>query len=362
MIPVMIGSVTEFSGKSLVWLGMGLRLKADGFKVGFFKPLGALPTRVNDTVVDEDALSLQRVLGEDVPLESVCPVVLTDEVLTSALRGELKTSQVRDKVFKTFAKLSKGRDIMLVHGLGKLSNGSLVGLSGLDFVDETKAKVVFVDKYENLLEALDGFMYARNVLGDSLIGVIFNLVPQDRLEYVKDVVSPYLKSHGIDTLAVIQNDPLMGSLPVREMVKALKGEVISGEEGLDELVEHFMVGAMNMESALKYFRRVANKAVVTGGDRSDIQLAALETPTKCLILTGGFHPSAAILARAKETGTAVVVVKKDTAWAVETCESLATHLQRWSELKLPRLRDITEREIDFPLFYKKLGLSPKAAR
>ena len=35
MIPVMIGSVTEFSGKSLVWLGVGLKMKADGFKVGF---------------------------------------------------------------------------------------------------------------------------------------------------------------------------------------------------------------------------------------------------------------------------------------------------------------------------------------
>lgn len=358
MIPVMINSVTEFSGKSLVWLGMGLRLKADGFKVGFFKPLGALPTRVNGAVVDEDAVSLKKAVGEEISMESVCPVVLTEELLTAALKGEVEIPQVRDKVLKTFAGLSEGMDVMLVHGLGKLSNGSLMGISGLDFVNEVRAKVVFVDKFENPLETLDGFMYAHKVLGEGLIGVIFNLVPHGKLEHIKEVVSPYLRSKGVDTLGVIQKDPLIGALPVREMVKALRGEIVTGEEKLDELVEHFMVGAMSMESALRYFRRVANKAVVTGGDRSDIQLAALETPTKCLVLTGGFYPNDAILSRAKETGTPVVVVKKDTAWAVEVCESLASHLQRWSEVKLPRLKEVTEREIDFSLLYRKLGLSP----
>lgn len=357
MIPVVIGSVTGFSGKSLVWLGIGLKLKADGFKVGFFKPLGALPTRVDDALVDEDAVFLKLALGEEISMESVCPVVLTEELLTSAMRGKVKSSQVRDKVLANFAELSRDRDIMLVHGLGKLSNGSLVGISELDFVEEVKAKVIFVDKFEDSLETLDGLMYAHKVLGKRLIGVVFNLIPQGKVKYIKEVVSPYLKSNGVDTLGVIQKDPVIGALPVREVVKALEGELLSGEDKLDELVEHFMVGAMNMESALKYFRRVANKAVVTGGDRSDIQLAALETPTKCLVLTGGFYPNDAILSKAKEMGTPVVVVKKDTAWAVEVCEGLASHLQRWSEIKLPRLKEVTEKNIDFPLLYRKLGVS-----
>lgn len=362
MIPIVIGSVTEFSGKSLVWLGMGLRLKADGLKVGFFKPLGALPTRVDNMLVDEDAVFLKRTIGEEAPMESICPVLLTEELLTSTLRGEINMSQLREKVLNAFAGLSRDKDVMLVHGLGKLSGGSLMGISELDFVNEIKARVIFVDKFENLLETMDGFMYAHKILGDRLIGVIFNLVPQGKLKYIRNVVSPYLKSRGVDTLGVIHKDPMIGALPVREMVKALEGEVLCGEDKLGELVEHFMVGAMNMESALKYFSRVSDKAVVTGGDRSDIQLAALETPTKCLILTGGFYPNDAILSRARETETPVVVVKKDTAWAVEVCESLASRLQRWSKIKLPRLKEVTEGEIDFPLLYKKLGLSPGAPR
>ena len=90
---------------------------------------------------------------------------------------------------------------------------------------------------------------------------------------------------------------------------------------MDELVEHFMIGAMNVESALSYFRKVSNKAVITGGDRSDIQLAALETPTKCLILTGELYPNASILGRAQEVGVPIVVVRADTANTLEVCEN-----------------------------------------
>ena len=53
-------------------------------------------------------------------------------------------------------------------------------------------------------------------------------------------------------------------------------------------------------------RKARNKAVITGGDRADIQLAALETSTKCIVLTGDLYPNAIILARAQECGVPIV--------------------------------------------------------
>ena len=367
MIPVVIGSVTEFSGKSLIWLGVGLRFKEDGFRMGFFKPLGALPTRVEGVLVDEDAVFLKRAIAIEEPLDSICPVVITEEVLSGLLREAASTTGgppakkplVRQKVMETFRRLSRDKDILLVHALGGLDSGTTVGLSMADFVVETGGRVVLVDKFEDPIETLDAFLHAREVLEEKLLGVIFNLIPPAKVRHIKEVVVPYLKSKGIDTLGAIPKDPLIGAVPIRELVKVLEGEVLCGEEsalGGEELVEHIMVGAMNVESALKYFRRVANKAVITGGDRSDIQLAALETPTRCLILTGGFYPSESILSRARENRIPVIIVKVDTATAVETCDSLSSHLQRWSEAKLPRIREVVNREIDFPLFYEKLGL------
>jgi BioD-like phosphotransacetylase family protein len=357
MIPVVIGSVTEYSGKSLIWLGVGLRLREDGFKVGFFKPIGALPTRVEGVLVDEDAVFLRKAIAIEEPMGSVCPVVITEEVLNGLLKGEV--SWVRPKVMEHFHRLSKDKDVFLVHALGGLDSGTTAGLSMVDFVKETRGRVILVDKFEDPIETLDALLHAREVLKDRFLGVIFNLAIPARVKYIKEVVMPYLKSRGIDTLGVIPKDPLIGAVPIRELVKVLEGELLYGEERLEELVEHIMVGAMNVESALKYFRRVANKAVITGGDRSDIQLAALETPTRCLILTGGFYPSELILSRAKEARIPVIIVKFDTATAVEQCECLSSHLQRWSEAKLPRIREVITREINFSILYEKLGLRPR---
>ena len=68
----------------------------------------------------------------------------------------------------------------------------------------------------------------------------------------------------------------------------------------EESVEHFLVGAMGAESALSDFRRKPNKAVITGGDRTDIMLAALETSTCSSGADGNLYPAAHVLNRADE--------------------------------------------------------------
>ena len=107
-----------------------------------------------------------------------------------------------------------------------------------------------------------------------------------------------------------------------EIVDALGGTVLSAEDHLDDRVETFMVGAMGQDKALRFFRRKARKAVITGGDRADVQLAALETNTSALVLTGNFPPSSIVLARAEELGVPMVLVDMDTLTAVEHMEQL----------------------------------------
>jgi len=95
------------------------------------------------------------------------------------------------------------------------------------------------------------------------------------------------------------------------------------------------VGAMQVEQALSYFRRVPGKAVITGGDRADIQLAALETDTRCLVLTGNLYPAPAVLTEAEVRGVSVIMVHSST-WEV---------VQRLDEI-FGQLRLKTERQID----------------
>ena len=80
-------------------------------------------------------------------------------------------------------------------------------------------------------------------------------------------------------------------------------ELLAQPEKRDELIEHLVVGAMSVEQALPRIRRIpGTKAVITGGDRADMQLVALETATKCLVLTGHLRPVPEVLRRAEEVG------------------------------------------------------------
>ncbi len=355
MIPIFVASVSPFSGKNLICLGMGLKFEKDGYKVGYFKPVGFSPVVVDNVLTDEDAVFLSKTLDTGEPLDAICPVVLTDDVLRQLMSG--KDLNVPQKTMSAFHRASQGKDVVIARGQGRLSAGTCLRFSELDFIKESNAKVIFVDKFQSHIDMLDGFLYARQKLGNNLLGVVFNLVPPSKVGFVQETMAPFLKNNGITTLGILPKDPVLGAVPVREIINALNGKVLCCEDKVDELIEHFMIGAMNVESALRYFRKVANKAVITGGDRSDIQMAALETPTKCLILTGELYPNASILGRAQESGVPVVVVRADTATAVEVCENLSGYVSLHCKSKVQRAAEMAEREIDFKTIYERLGLS-----
>jgi BioD-like phosphotransacetylase family protein len=113
---------------------------------------------------------------------------------------------------------------------------------------------------------------------------------------------------------------------------------------------------MSVDSALTYFRRKPNKAVITGGDRPDIQLAALETSTKCLILTGNLRPSPIILGRAEEVGVPMILVRQDTLTAVEVIERFFGKTRFHQEKKVQRFEEMLQDRFDYEQLYDALQL------
>ena len=111
------------------------------------------------------------------------------------------------------------------------------------------------------------------------------------------------------------------SISIGELAEIVKGEIINCPEQSGESVENLMVGAMCIDPAPLYFGAKSNKAVITKGDRADIQLGALETPTKCLVLTGGVKPIASVIQRADEQQVPIILVEKDTATILSELET-----------------------------------------
>ncbi|HDJ04668.1 MAG TPA: phosphotransacetylase family protein [Candidatus Bathyarchaeota archaeon] len=136
------------------------------------------------------------------------------------------------------------------------------------------------------------------------------------------IIKPYLEKHHIRVLGVIPEDRVLSSLTVREIYESVGGKVLAGEDGMDKIVQTFLVGAMTMESAIKYFRKASNKIVITGGDRTDLILAALETRSSAVILTGNLYPSVKILPRADELAIPIILVPYDTFTTLQLAQKI----------------------------------------
>ena len=134
---------------------------------------------------------------------------------------------------------------------------------------------------------------------------------------------------------------------VNEFLNVLGGELLTQQTNLNRLVENITVGTMTPESALSYLRRSSNKAVITGGDRIDMALTALETSTSVLILTGGLYPDLKVISRAEEKGVPVILVHYDTFSTVENLHSIYRTINPKNEEAIRILKEDVNKFIDF---------------
>jgi len=351
MIPFYITSTNEYSGKTLLAIGLGLKLKADGLRVGYLKPLGKMPVKIGEVLTDQDAVLIREALKLDDPLDWMCPVVITPDLTTAAYRGEIEG--LENKILSTYQKISENKDVLLIGGAGDPFEGGFLGLSGVKLAKLLNVWVILVHRIAKEIQ-IDNILAAQENFGKRLVGVVLNFVPLERVEIVRQEIAPFLKSKGVEVLGIFPQDRLLEAVTVKELCQHLEGKVLCCEDRIEELVENFSIGAMSLESALSYFRRTKNKAVITGGDRPDIQLAALETSTRCVILTGNLYPSTLILTRAKEIKVPLIVVKDDTFTTVERLEGLLGRQRVHGEKKIQRAWGLVAKEFDFSIIYQKL--------
>jgi BioD-like phosphotransacetylase family protein len=187
--------------------------------------------------------------------------------------------------------------------------------------ESLNARVVGLLRYGPKLRVEEGAELAKS-LGWRLLGVIVNRVTQYRHSTVRSSLVPALEAQGLSVLGVVPEERRMLGVRVGELAEHLRGEFLLWEEKRDQLVDHLLIGGMVLESAADYFGRSERKAVIVRGNRPDIQMAALGTPTRCLILTGGHHPIQYVKYEAQEEEVPLILVQSDTLTAARNLEEL----------------------------------------
>jgi hypothetical protein len=111
-----------------------------------------------------------------------------------------------------------------------------------------------------------------------------------------------------------------------------------------------MIGTVASDAAAPYFRNRARTCVVTRYDKTDIQLAALQTDMACLVLTGGGEPSPYLLDRVRGSrdDVAVLLAEASTVEAVRIIEPLYAASRFEGQGKLERAIALLD-AANFPL-------------
>lgn len=356
---LLIGSTEPYSGKSATVLGLSYQLQKNGLDIAYGKPLGNYSTADKGTVREEEdvqfitqSLNLSR--------SNIAPTILAlnEQNVQNRLLGSDKTdyqqSLAREYLDKPFG------DLVLLEGGGDLTEGHLFGLSLPQIASIVDASVILVTRYKSLL-SVEAVLFAKQIIGERLLGVVINDIPHEHIDSVNSLVRPLLEQQGIPVLATLPRSDVMRSVSVRELVHQLNAEVLCRSDRLDLMVENLAIGAMNVNAAVKYFRKRRNMAVVTGGDRVEIQQAALETSTQCLILTGQLPPPEFIKSRAEDLEIPIISVDLDTLTTVEIIDRAFGQVRVHEPIKVECIRHLMKQYFDIERLLAQLGLNPVVA-
>lgn len=353
MATLYVASTETFVGKSAACVGLIDRARRDGFSVGYMKPVSVSVTRTEGAVLDEDADFIRRHFGLADSLEKIAPVLVTQRVVEGIIRGQ--GADYAKRLREAYLSVSREKDLMVLEGANHWAEGSLVNLSADQVSDMLQAPVLLISRYRSTL-TLDAILAVQRYLGDRLLGVLVNGIAEPQLDFVRTRVAPFLEKQDIPVFALLTQDPQLAGVTVADLHEHLGGQLLGNPAWAGKLIEHLLIGAMGADAALSHFRRRTNKAVITGGDRIDLQLAALETSTAALVLTGNIRPSPQVLDRAEDREVPIILVTDDTLTTVERAEGIFGHVRFKQEAKIARFTALLDQHFDFSRLYDELGM------
>jgi len=310
MAVVYVTSLYEGAGKTAFCAGLAHLLRRRGQRPTLFKPI-----RIKESAVpggfDADAAFFARL--QDEPPPDGWPV---DVDAQESLRP-----QVRQRIMAAFQSVAGKGDEIIVEGPSMTTaQGEPLAIT-LELSEALDAGAVLLVRYSPNVPAQDVMAQAKP-LGQRLLGVVVNGVPRYRTHTAQSSLATPLLEQGVPVLGILPEERCLLGVTVGQLVQHLDGQFLIGEDKEDQLVDQLMIGGLVLEWGVHYFGQSETKAVIARGDRPDIQMAALHTPTQCLVLTGGHHPIQHVRYKAEEEGIPLVLVQSDTVTTAKALETL----------------------------------------
>ncbi|MEE9199051.1 MAG: DRTGG domain-containing protein, partial [Dehalococcoidia bacterium] len=332
-------------GKTVLSAALAGRWQKADKKVEYLKPNCVRASSDESALQDEEYLFSRRALGLKDPPQPDAPITLIADNL-----DDPSLAEARSRVEALCQEAAVGADVLLVEASGGLREGGPGRRLSPDICQALQAKALLVVRYSRDLE-MEQVVSAAEPFGKALLGVVINAVPQMSWRMASTSFGPSLRDAGLRVLGLLPESRALLGISVQDLVERLRGRYALKINGSEELIENVMVGANVLDApghpaGPAYFGLKENKAVITRGDRPDIQWAALDTPTRCIILTGNHEPIPYVTEKAREREVPLVVVEQDTLDTLDAVEEVLAAPRFDLGRKLQSFQALVEENLD----------------
>lgn len=295
---IYITTIESNSGKSLVSLGLLRMMLNKSSKVGYFRPI---INKGKNSAFDDHTNTAIKYFNLDIKYED-CYTYEQSEIV--ALLSEGKSDEIIQKIINHYKKLEAEYDYVLIEGSDFSGDGGFTEVDvNLMIAKNLGVPVLIVGagngkKKQDFVNTMQ-LTYKSFIKKDvAVIGLIANKIEVDELDFISQELKKTTPSEV--PIDVIPNINFLANPTVKEVVEILNGKVLFGQQFLDNSIESFSTGAMQLRNYLTRIKE--NSLVITPGDRADIILGALQANASTnypkisgIILTGDLLPEDSIL-------------------------------------------------------------------
>jgi hypothetical protein len=339
MNKVIIASLRRNAGKTTVMVGLA---KALNKKIGYLKPFGDRLIYNKKRLWDYDSALIASTFAL-----SENPEDMSIGFDHSKLRYMYDEKITREKVTELAANMSQGKDILFVEGGQDLAYGISVYLDAVSLARYLNGNLVIViSGDENTV--FDDITYVKKNMdlgGVAFKGIIINKV--QNMEDFKDTYLPQIQKIGVPVLGVIPFQKDLTYFSVSYLSERLFAKVVTGEEHLNRTVKNIFIGAMSVNAALQQpLLKKEGILMITGGDRTDMILVALDYQVAGIILTNNILPPAHIISKATERKVPLLLVTYDTYETARRIDSMEPLMTRDDKQKIELLGKLIQENVN----------------
>lgn len=354
LVNIYISSIHQNAGKTTISLGLYNIFRERKLRTAFMKPVGQQFVTVKNLDVDKDTYLMGEVFGGRRQLKDMSPVTIgpgfTEKYIFNPQPGTM-----RHEIEKSFKKLIKEQDAIIVEGTGHAGVGSVIDLSNADVASILGSKVIIVSE-GGIGKSIDEIMLNKalfDLKNVEILGVIVNKVLPEKFEKIRKAVEQGLKNKGTRLLGVIPVDAILGAPTIDQLMSRLELKLLCGEKNLNRRVQKTIVAAMEPHNMVNYLKE--GTLLLTSGDRVDNIMVAMSahlmsepqrTQVSGMILTGGLIPNPKIIELLKRSRIPVLISNEDTYTVAGKVEHLICKIQKTDKDKIAEAIQVVKDNVD----------------